>query len=197
MPSPKAVSLRFQVSERDFASMGVSSNRSVSMFFPFTMLGAFAAADHCHCRLDVPRPWITGARLEDRPSLSSLSSTQSNASKFSIDSLFSRRPSVASQSSISTFTSHETPPTLIKTPWEAERAKNPRQTRRKLSLSTRFFQLMPPEIYDCILRQLEVVHLDSSLTSCGTCFIKDLCSLALASKSWSRPVRSRMYGLLT
>ncbi|KAI9734673.1 MAG: hypothetical protein M1834_002274 [Cirrosporium novae-zelandiae] len=55
------------------------------------------------------------------------------------------------------------------------------------------FKLLPQEIYDCILRQIEILHSDPSSPSCATCYMRDLCSLALTSRAWNRAARVRLY----
>ena len=54
------------------------------------------------------------------------------------------------------------------------------------------FKRLPQEIYDCILQHLANVHLSVSSTSCATCYMRDLCSLALTSRAWDRAVRTQL-----
>lgn len=54
------------------------------------------------------------------------------------------------------------------------------------------FKRLPPAIYECILQHLRTVHLSVSSTSCATCYMRDLCSLALTSRAWDRAVRTRL-----
>ncbi|KAL8763754.1 MAG: hypothetical protein Q9184_000546 [Pyrenodesmia sp. 2 TL-2023] len=56
------------------------------------------------------------------------------------------------------------------------------------------FQRLPPEIYDCILRQLTVFHMEPASMSCESCRLRDLCALALVDRRWDRAVRPRLYG---
>lgn len=189
-----------QISERDFASMGAASNKYVSQhaatygavsvsFFEFVWLTR-------DCRLDVPRPLTAGGVLESRGSLSSLSSIQTSFSKFSAESIFSRRPSIASQTTtVSSTASFDFVPTLVKTPWEQERSRRGSawRGREKLPLPARFFQQMPPEIYQCVLRQLESVHFERPSSTCVTCYLEDLFSLTLVNRAWSKEARRHMY----
>lgn len=54
------------------------------------------------------------------------------------------------------------------------------------------FQRLPPEIYDCILRQLTVFHEEPASMSCQTCRLRDLCALALVDRRWDRAVRPQL-----
>ena len=54
------------------------------------------------------------------------------------------------------------------------------------------FKRLPQEIYECILQHLATVHLSVSSTSCATCYMRDLCSLALTSRAWDRAVRKQL-----
>lgn len=54
------------------------------------------------------------------------------------------------------------------------------------------FQRLPLEIYECILLQLRTFHESQSSASCQTCYLRDLCSLALTSRTWDRVVRARL-----
>lgn len=54
------------------------------------------------------------------------------------------------------------------------------------------FKRLPPAIYECIMQHLSTLHLSVSSTSCATCYMRDLCSLALTSRAWDRAVRTRL-----
>ena len=54
------------------------------------------------------------------------------------------------------------------------------------------FNRLPQEIYDCILQQLGTIHSSTSTISCATCYLRDLCSLALTSRAWDRAVRTQL-----
>lgn len=51
---------------------------------------------------------------------------------------------------------------------------------------------LPPEVFDCIMAQLQMVHSDRLSPSCATCYMRDLTSLALTSKAWSRAAHRRL-----
>jgi hypothetical protein len=74
------------------------------------------------------------------------------------------------------------------------RYRNPISKNRptKPSPSGPFFKRVPPKIYDCILNQLQDLHMDPSQFSCLTCFQRDLHSLALTSRAWEKAVRNRL-----
>ncbi|KAH7380099.1 hypothetical protein BKA66DRAFT_560279 [Pyrenochaeta sp. MPI-SDFR-AT-0127] len=83
-------------------------------------------------------------------------------------------------------------PHLTQTPWEAERhKKNPAWRRSKLSyqLPEHVFRKLPREVYDCVLAQLEQIHLSQS-EPCALCHLKDLYNLSLTNRAWDRAVRS-------
>ena len=73
---------------------------------------------------------------------------------------------------------HEVP-RLTKTPWEVERYKR-KSTWRRSSPETRLpagmFKKIPREVYDCIVAQLEQIHLQKD-QACPSCYLKDLHSL--------------------
>lgn len=54
------------------------------------------------------------------------------------------------------------------------------------------FQRLPPEIYDCILRQLAIFHNEPASMSCETCYLRDLCALSLVDRTWDRAVRPNL-----
>ncbi|KAL8848476.1 MAG: hypothetical protein Q9221_006528 [Calogaya cf. arnoldii] len=70
----------------------------------------------------------------------------------------------------------------------------PQQKSRSTAPPPPVFQRLPPEIYDCILRQLAVFHKEPSSMSCETCHMRDLCALALVDRAWDRAVRPQLYG---
>ena len=55
------------------------------------------------------------------------------------------------------------------------------------------FKYLPTEIYDCILQQLQVVHMRPNTQSCATCYTRDLYNLALTSRAWDRAVRVQLW----
>ncbi|KAI9840532.1 MAG: hypothetical protein M1837_001546 [Sclerophora amabilis] len=52
---------------------------------------------------------------------------------------------------------------------------------------------LPHEISNCVMEQLKNIHMDPLLASCSTCYLRDLYSMALTSRSWNRAVRPTMY----
>ena len=54
------------------------------------------------------------------------------------------------------------------------------------------FRRLPQEIYDCILAQLQLLHIASLPAGCITCFMRDLHSLALTSRLWEKAVRGKL-----
>jgi hypothetical protein len=100
-------------------------------------------------------------------------------------------------------------PKLVKTPWEADRSKRAfsRQwaqdresqdglralTGRKPSLSAGVFKRLPREVYDCILRQLELLHFAQPEGACLSCHLADMVSLCLTSKAWEPRARRSLY----
>lgn len=54
------------------------------------------------------------------------------------------------------------------------------------------FQNLPLEIYECIVLQLRIFHEAQASSSCQTCYLRDLCSLALTSRTWDRVVRAHL-----
>lgn len=51
---------------------------------------------------------------------------------------------------------------------------------------------LPREIYDCIVSQLEHIHLQQD-QGCPTCYLHDLYSLSLASRAWDKAATLQMY----
>ncbi|KAF2133530.1 hypothetical protein P153DRAFT_282090 [Dothidotthia symphoricarpi CBS 119687] len=54
------------------------------------------------------------------------------------------------------------------------------------------FQNLPREVYDCIIAQLEQIHLGQTQT-CRSCYLKDLYGLSLTSRSWSKAATPQLY----
>ncbi|KAF1841952.1 uncharacterized protein K460DRAFT_388761 [Cucurbitaria berberidis CBS 394.84] len=51
---------------------------------------------------------------------------------------------------------------------------------------------LPREVYDCIVAQLEQIHLDHD-RACSSCYLKDLYSLSLTSRMWDKAATAQMY----
>ncbi|KAI1983993.1 hypothetical protein LOZ54_004701 [Ophidiomyces ophidiicola] len=52
---------------------------------------------------------------------------------------------------------------------------------------------LPPEVYECILAQLQILHLGGHGEGCITCLMRDLHSLSLTNRAWERVVRNKLY----
>ncbi|KAF2828636.1 hypothetical protein CC86DRAFT_444791 [Ophiobolus disseminans] len=87
-------------------------------------------------------------------------------------------------------------PHLTKTPWELERHKKRSRWRRSKvvenELPVAVFKILPKEVYQCIVVQLEQIHLRQT-ESCSSCYLRDLHSLSLVSRAWDKATTSRMY----
>lgn len=55
------------------------------------------------------------------------------------------------------------------------------------------FGTLPGEVLEVVLEWLKELHLDPKSTSCTTCWTRDLCSLSLASRKWSKVARLSLY----
>ncbi|KAF2644830.1 hypothetical protein P280DRAFT_391358 [Massarina eburnea CBS 473.64] len=89
----------------------------------------------------------------------------------------------------------EDAPRLIPTPWELERHKKGltrKRTRLPRQLPARIFKTLPREVYDCIVEQLEQVHLGQD-QSCPSCYLRDMYNLSLTSRAWDRATTSQLY----
>ncbi|KAF2144882.1 uncharacterized protein K452DRAFT_356242 [Aplosporella prunicola CBS 121167] len=89
----------------------------------------------------------------------------------------------------------ETVPTLTRTPWEQNRG-----SRKVISAPIqqpvrrpRGFQRLPKEVYDCILRQLEVLHFGKGSRSCTTCYLQDVYNVGLVGRAWDKAARAQLY----
>ena len=54
------------------------------------------------------------------------------------------------------------------------------------SFANGFFHNLSSRVYTCILRQLTITHNSTFPDSCHSCYVRDLCSLALTSRAWDR-----------
>lgn len=110
--------------------------------------------------------------------------------RLSVSSVTSMATSIGSSATTSTYsTAPSTPVSLVSRP-------SPHSSQSPLVSKTprrSVFQGLPPEIHDCILRQLRVVHEDPVSQSCQTCHLRDLSSLALTSRAWDKAVVKRLY----
>lgn len=137
-------------------------------------------------RYTAPRP-TTAGRIEGR----------STASSHLTNVKLSRRHSASqpARAAVSTF-SYEIP-RLTKTPWELERSKRTsiwRRSRVEHAFPVMVFKKLPREVYDCIVQQLEHLHMNREQQSPGA-YLRDLYNLTLTSRTWNRAARLQMYVL--
>ena len=145
-------------------------------------------------------------------SVSTTGSVKTMYSRITKSSFSSRRSSITSYNSGVSEDGKkyrfDTAPKLVKTPWEADSKRPVRQdiftvtpfaarpsTARPATakpLSARFFQDLPREVYDCVLRQLEISHFSHPLGVCLSCYLSDLASLSLTSRAWARSSESKL-----
>lgn len=89
-------------------------------------------------------------------------------------------------------------PTLVKTPWELERAKGTHERRVRPAAAVakqeprKRFPQLPREILHCILDHLEKLH-QNELGFDVTSTQKELCALSLTSRAWNRAAREHLY----
>jgi len=107
----------------------------------------------------------------------------------SVSSYASMASSIGSSYTTYTYSSaSSTPASLVSRP-----SNYSSQTKARSRAPTQpVFQNLPPEIYDCILRQLRVFHEDEKSQSCQTCYQRDLCSLSSTSRAWDKAVVKRL-----
>lgn len=65
-------------------------------------------------------------------------------------------------------------------------------SKTKSVMQPRIFQMLPREVYACILQQLEVLHFGTDAQSCTTCYLRDLYNLALTSRAWDKAARNKL-----
>ncbi len=109
--------------------------------------------------------------------------------RHSISSYSSKASSVGSSATAYTYLSaHSLPPSLVSQP-----SSYSLKTKARAKASHHVvFRALPPEVYDCILLQLRVVHETPGSQSCQTCYLRDLCSLSLTSRAWDKVVVKRL-----
>jgi hypothetical protein len=86
-------------------------------------------------------------------------------------------------------------PHLVKTPWELERRSrksvwSSRPSHEK-EVPTYTLKALPREVHDCIVSQLEEIHLGGD-QACPPCYLRDLHSLTLTSRAWERAARPQL-----
>lgn len=55
------------------------------------------------------------------------------------------------------------------------------------------FAALPGEVLELILDELKKLHLRPGSESCATCWMRDLCSVTLSSRKWSKFARTSLY----
>ncbi|KAG8421320.1 hypothetical protein J3458_003209 [Metarhizium acridum] len=55
------------------------------------------------------------------------------------------------------------------------------------------FASLPGEVLDVILEMLKQIHLENGSESCATCWMRDVCSIAVCSRKWSKAARLALY----
>lgn len=151
-----------------------------------------AEPDQCvHRSGQVYDPAIMGFRAQRMGSVgSSISSMSWISTSYDMTSL---------RSSISSYDSFMTAQSINSTyqantglPSSRRSSYTTQQRWRSTAPPLPFIQRLPLEIYDCILRNLKNFHENPASLSCQTCYLRDLCSLALTSRAWDKAVRFRL-----
>ena len=143
-------------------------------------------------------PIIGTFREQKVPLALSKSSISANSPDGRPNTPVSLRSSISSYasatSSLRSLSSSYTNPSLPRRSksYTSQSSYHSHSTQRSATLPERFFQTLPSEIYDAILRQLRAVHESPSLQSCQTCYLRDLCALSLTSRTWDKAVVKRM-----
>jgi hypothetical protein len=148
------------------------------------------------CRYDPPRP-VTSS--DNRALISHLPAI--NPTTPSTDH---RRNHNSNFTSYSSVTMHKAAdyqlPHLTKTPWELERhkknsvwrrSKDTKDTKPDHALPATVFKMLPREVYDCIVEQLEQLHFGRE-QSCTSCYLKDLYNLSITSRQWDQVASNRL-----
>lgn len=55
------------------------------------------------------------------------------------------------------------------------------------------FAALPGEVLELILDELKKLHLRPGSESCATCWMRDLCSISVSSRKWSKFARTSLY----
>lgn len=85
-------------------------------------------------------------------------------------------------------------PRLTKTPWELERHKKNstwRRSKAPYEFPAHIFKRLPKEVYDCIVAQLEQIHIGHDQAS-SSCYLNDLYNLSLTSRMWDKTTTAQM-----
>lgn len=166
----------------NYYTANVCINRDVKLWDP--ALGAFRAQ-----RLPLAQSKSSVAANANAIMTGNANTNGSLSPRSSVSSYASMASSIGSSHTTYSYSSaSSTPPSLVSRP-----SNYSLQVKARLRAPPRpFFQKLPPEIYDCILRQLRVFHEDEKSQSCQTCYQRDLCSLSATSRAWDKAVVKRL-----
>jgi hypothetical protein len=78
-------------------------------------------------------------------------------------------------------------------PHSPRRYQRPELLKRTRPTPDERFQAIPGEILRIILSRLKSLHLGPGSDSCATCWMRDVCSLSLTSRKWSKHARVALY----
>jgi hypothetical protein len=139
--------------------------------------------------LDPLRVLDAHPKLLNRPRKLSMASTTSRES-LSRDSFESRMRA----SSWGSRTSYESMDS-VDNPWRPEylyQRPSPMKNVRKRPRPGELFAALPGEVLELILDELKNLHLQERGDSCSTCWMRDLCSMALSSRKWYKYARTSL-----
>lgn len=71
--------------------------------------------------------------------------------------------------------------------------RTPRVKQRLSPQPNELFGTLPGEVLEVVLECLKDLHLDPDSNSCSTCWTRDLCSLSLTSRKWSKVAQLSLY----
>ena len=81
-------------------------------------------------------------------------------------------------------------------PHSPRRYQRPELLKRTRPTPDERFLAIPGEILRIILSRLKSLHLGPGSDSCATCWMRDVCSLSLTSRKWSKHARTALYVLI-
>lgn len=126
-----------------------------------------------------PTALNTPRKLSNGSTASSTNSTM--YSRESIRSELQRSSSWGSKTSFDSFD--------CGSPWRAEFPPQPLRRRRTHPQVDEQFAALPGEVLQLVLAMLKELHLARRSDSCATCWMRDLCSISLASRRWCKYAR--------
>ncbi|KAI6454254.1 hypothetical protein MCOR17_009044 [Pyricularia oryzae] len=155
---------------------------------------------------DPPRPVVETRAMTDRfpegpprpvaynfpRRLSSANTASSATAGVSHDSFQSRmrNPSWASQTPTESFhSSLANPPPINRTGHFPRQQMKPRQPMKPGEL----FAALPGEVLEMILDNLKQQHLEPGSASCATCWMRDVCAVAMSGRKWLKFARNALY----